>query len=151
VSTGKLKRTFAFDLGRHWDNGDAISPRPVAIPKQSKMAVFNYYPAFRSAVLDWLGRTCRLNAFGCNNMVLLDANDGTRQSLELHEEQIIANTCFSPDGNRLAIGYMDGNVVIWDLSPRRSYTAPFYAAIFVFAPVLLLWAFFRRRNSSSRV
>lgn len=145
-ATWQLKQKHTFDLGRHWDNGDQISPLPGVLPKQSQFVVFSYYPSRYPEWLRWLTRSCRINACGANQMTLVDATNGSRQPIELHKNQLTSGAIFSPHGERIAIGYLDGEVEVWRLPPRRSYVGPSIAAALVLVSLALVVAS-RRRTS----
>lgn len=131
VDSGKLKRAFTFDLGRHWDNGDQISPIPRAVPTRPCLAVFNYYPSRFPALLHKVGCLAGLNLFGFNRLTLLNADDGTRQTVELHDAMFTSSCIFSPAGNAVAVGFADGVVSVFDIPPRHSARAVVVAAAIV--------------------
>lgn len=136
----QLKQTHTFDLGRHWDNGDLISPKPAVAAHAPRGVVFNYYPSQHSAWLQWMTRTCRVNAGGSSHMTLINASDASRRPIELHKDgyyQITTGAVFSPGGERIAIGYSNGDIEIWKLPPQPSFVAPCVAAALVLVSLAL--------------
>lgn len=142
TATWEMKQKHTFNLGRSWENGDPIAPRPQVISAQPRVAVFHSYPTRHWAPLRWLGRTAKLNAFGSHRMMVIDAATGTRQSIELHGANLLSGSVWSPDGTRAALGFMDGSVELWNFPPRRSLVAPATAAVLAVVTVLAL----RRRK-----
>ncbi len=142
TATWEMKQKHTFNLGRSWENGDPIAPRPQVISAQPRVAVFHSDPTRHWALLRWLGRTAKLNAFGSHRMMVIDAATGTRQSIELHGANLLSGSVWSPDGTRAALGFMDGSVELWDFPPRRSLVAPATAAVLAVVTVLAL----RRRK-----
>ena len=111
---------------------------------QPLAVVFGYYPLPLPNVIRQLLRLSRLNLLGANRITLLNAADGTRSSVEMHDQLLIAKSVWSPDGSLGALGYLGGEIVLWDLPPRRPFPWLWAVAGLAIA-ALSLWIMLGRR------
>ena len=50
---------------------------------------------------------------------IYDANTGDEVALLTGHASIVRAVAFSPDGNTLASGSLDGTILLWDITPNK--------------------------------
>jgi hypothetical protein len=137
------------DLGREPNARNQNANVPRELPNPPRLVLFESYPSHYPELLRSLTRTLRINAYGSNHMTLVNIADGSRQPIELHLDQLVSAVAYSPTGDRIALGYWEGDVEIWTIPPPRSYRAPYSAAALVLVSLVLLYALRKRKRVAS--
>ncbi|MEQ1824836.1 MAG: WD40 repeat domain-containing protein [Pirellula sp.] len=142
----KLKGKYEFKLGLHWDNGQEITPEPVAIPNKPMVIVADYYPTVTVPLFRGLANTFGLNAFGSQHLTFIDGTSGRRQSVVLHHDSLVSGAIFAPDGSKAAFGSISGSLSLWDIPPRKSLTPLLRAIAVAVVGFALVYKLIRRRT-----
>jgi WD40 repeat protein len=118
TDTWQIRAQATFSLGRHWDNGAALTPEPQPVPGRAAVLVYDYYPT-PSDRLGALRSHLHLEPEPGHWASWVDAMSGSVISFAAHRDPVW-RTVMSPRGDRLAAGGSRG-LTIWELPPRRSW------------------------------
>jgi WD40 repeat protein len=149
TATWTLRLKSNFNLGKHWASGQDITPQPIAIPSKPLLMISDYYPAFTSPILRWIGKTFQLNEFGSHRVTLIDATSGRRQPVVFHDTSLTSKLVLSSDGSKMGLGDISGSIAILPIPARKSLTAVITALALGTVIILLtrLPKLLRRRNA----